>query len=190
MKTPRTPGLPAKPEFKVPDAAPLTNFDPFALAKQFDQMRSGAGMAAPTAQPITYSGSISQSPSGGAQPAFQGPQAHGATGAIGNALRLAGTAAAGAASDWGSRTTGFQQAFPSLRQTSGYRDPERNARTPGASPTSYHMQRDAQGNSRANDYVGSAKDMSAAAAYAKANGAKEVLIHNAGTGQHLHVAWS
>ena len=27
------------------------------------------------------------------------------------------------------------------------------------------------------------------AAWAKANGAKEVLQHNAGTGFHLHIAW-
>ena len=107
----------------------------------------------------------------------------------GNAPRPAAGGTGGTGGGWGAQTATFQQQFPSLRHTSGYRSPEHNARTPGASKTSYHMQRDAQGNSRANDYVGSAKDMAAAGAWAKSNGAREVLIHNAGTGQHLHIAW-
>lgn len=45
------------PAFKLPDAAPLTNFDPFELARQFDSMRtagaaSPAQFAMPTAQPV------------------------------------------------------------------------------------------------------------------------------------------
>ena len=75
------------------------------------------------------------------------------------------------------------RAFPGLRLTSAYRDPKRNAATPGASKTSWHMK------GRAVDFGGSAKDQQAGAAWAKANGAREVLVHNAGTGQHLHAAF-
>lgn len=73
--------------------------------------------------------------------------------------------------------------FPGLRLTSAYRDPARNAATPGAAKNSWHMK------GRAVDFGGSAKDMAAGAAWARANGAREVLVHNAGTGQHLHAAW-
>lgn len=69
-----------------------------------------------------------------------------------------------------------------LRVSSGYRDPDRNRRV-GGSPTSYHL------TGRAADFVGTSADMNAAAAYARANGAREVLIHNAGSGVHLHIGW-
>lgn len=69
-----------------------------------------------------------------------------------------------------------------LRVTSGYRSPAHNARI-GGSPTSWHL------TGRAADFVGNETDMQAAAAYAQQTGAVEVLIHNAGSGRHLHVAW-
>lgn len=69
-----------------------------------------------------------------------------------------------------------------LRLTSGYRDPAHNRAVNGV-PNSWHL------SGRALDFSGSAKQMAAAAGWAKANGAKEVLIHNAGSGQHLHVGW-
>ncbi len=178
-------------------APPEAAYDPFALANQFDQMRvtSQPSFSAPVVQPkpITYGGagpvpaSVPKAPQAAASPTSAGHYPgdghnHGVT------PLAPGTASQQA--DWGQKTVTFQQQFPSLRHTSGYRSPERNAATPGASPTSYHMQKDAQGNARANDYVGSPRDMAAAGAWAKANGAKEVLIHNAGTGQHLHIAWS
>lgn len=75
------------------------------------------------------------------------------------------------------------QQFPGLRLTSAYRDPARNARTPGAAKNSWHMK------GRAVDFAGNARDMASGAAWARQNGAREVLVHNAGTGQHLHVAW-
>lgn len=76
----------------------------------------------------------------------------------------------------------IQQRFPGLRFSSGYRDPVHNARVGGV-PNSWHLK------GRALDFSGSAKDMRNAAAWARQNGAREVLVHNAGSGTHLHVAW-
>jgi hypothetical protein len=69
-----------------------------------------------------------------------------------------------------------------LRFSGGHRTPERNAEVNGAT-NSYHL------SGRAADFVGSAAEMKKGADWARANGAKEVLIHNAGSGAHLHVAW-
>ena len=69
-----------------------------------------------------------------------------------------------------------------LRVTSGYRSAERN-RAVNGSATSHHL------TGRAADFVGTADQMRAAAAAARAQGAIEVLIHDAGSGTHLHVAW-
>lgn len=90
--------------------------------------------------------------------------------------------AAGRGADmWGE----FEKLFGNrLRFTSGYRDPAHNARVGGV-PNSLHM----NAANPARDYAGSAKDMFEAAAWAKQNGAREALVHNAGSGQHLHVAW-
>jgi hypothetical protein len=72
-----------------------------------------------------------------------------------------------------------------LRFTSGHRDHAHNRRVGGV-PNSYHLR---TGRSGALDFAGSARQMQAGAAWARANGAREVLIHNVGSGQHLHVAW-
>jgi pyruvate/2-oxoglutarate/acetoin dehydrogenase E1 component len=69
-----------------------------------------------------------------------------------------------------------------LRLSSGFRDPAHNRAVNGV-PNSWHL------TGHAYDFSGSASAMAAAAGWAKANGAKEVLIHNAGSGQHLHIAW-
>lgn len=69
-----------------------------------------------------------------------------------------------------------------LRVSGGYRTPERNAEVKG-SPTSHHL------TGRAGDFVGSSAQMNSAASWARSNGAREVLIHNAGSGLHLHVAF-
>ncbi len=69
-----------------------------------------------------------------------------------------------------------------LTVTGGYRTVERNNEVNG-SDTSYHL------SGRAGDFDGTRSEMDKAAAWAKANGAREVLIHNAGNGLHLHVAW-
>lgn len=72
--------------------------------------------------------------------------------------------------------------FPGLHMTSGYRDPQHNADVGGV-PNSLHTQ------GRATDWVGSPQEMAKAAEWARANGATEVLIHNVGSGQHLHIGW-
>ena len=69
-----------------------------------------------------------------------------------------------------------------MRLSSGYRDPAHNAAVNGV-PDSYHL------TGRALDFSGNSSQMNAAAAWARQNGATEVLIHNAGSGMHLHVAW-
>jgi hypothetical protein len=66
--------------------------------------------------------------------------------------------------------------------SSGYRDPAHNAAVNGV-PNSYHL------TGRALDFSGTSAQMNAAAAWARQHGATEVLIHNAGSGMHLHVAW-
>lgn len=72
--------------------------------------------------------------------------------------------------------------FPQLRFSSGYRDPAHNQRVNG-SPTSWHLK------GRALDWSGPAQYMQAAKQWALSNGAREAMIHNAGSGTHLHVAW-
>lgn len=69
-----------------------------------------------------------------------------------------------------------------LRVTGGYRTPERNSAVNG-SATSYHL------TGRAGDFVGPQSAMEAGRQWARASGARETLIHNAGSGTHLHVAW-
>jgi hypothetical protein len=77
---------------------------------------------------------------------------------------------------------GLLGAVDGLSLSSGYRDPARNAAVNGV-PNSYHL------TGRAADFSGSSAAMNAGAAWARAHGATEVLIHNAGSGLHLHVAW-
>jgi hypothetical protein len=79
--------------------------------------------------------------------------------------------------------------FPGLNLTSTYRTPERN-RAVGGVPGSYHVKR------RAADFTGSREDLEAALKYArrarigrKCTGPEEALIHDAGSGVHLHLAW-
>ena len=76
----------------------------------------------------------------------------------------------------------LHEAVPGLRLSGGYRTPERNRHVKG-SATSYHL------SGRAADFVGTAEEMRAGKAWADANGAVETLIHNAGSGTHLHVAF-
>lgn len=72
--------------------------------------------------------------------------------------------------------------FPGLRFTSGHRDPASNAAANGVK-TSKHL------TGEASDFVGSEEEMQAAANWAKSQGAK-VLIHDAGSGRHLHIEWA
>lgn len=69
-----------------------------------------------------------------------------------------------------------------LRVSGGYRTPERNNQVNGAK-NSNHL------TGRAADLVGTPAEMKAGADWAKANGAREAFVHNAGSGTHLHVAW-
>ncbi|OGG87733.1 hypothetical protein A2592_03360 [Candidatus Kaiserbacteria bacterium RIFOXYD1_FULL_42_15] len=69
-----------------------------------------------------------------------------------------------------------------LRVSGGYRTPERNFDVDGV-PNSYHL------TGRAADFVGTQSQMQAAQSWAQNNGAIEALIHNAGSGTHLHLAW-
>ena len=85
-------------------------------------------------------------------------------------------------------TSGAQQgtqqlmgAFPGLRFTSGYRDPARN-KAAGGVKNSKHL------TGQASDFVGTEEEMQQAAAWAKARGAK-VLVHDSGSGRHLHIEW-
>lgn len=80
--------------------------------------------------------------------------------------------------------TGSQQLmaqFPGMRFTSGYRDPARN-KAAGGVKNSKHL------TGQASDFVGTEEEMQQAAAWAKARGAK-VLVHDSGSGRHLHVEW-
>lgn len=84
-----------------------------------------------------------------------------------------------------SGVVGYMQELSSrfgLRVSSGYRSPEHNASVGGV-PNSNHL------TGRAGDFSGSSRQMQLGAAWARRNGAREVLIHNAGSGMHLHVAW-
>lgn len=202
MAKPRS--APTAKAFEVPEVPDLMpSYDPFAVAKQFDQLRSsfsGGGaapfqMPTPQPKPVEFGGQLPYQPAapGKAMPKGKAPVLP--KGVAANPSAQPPTAEGhgkptfNANSEWGRRTTALAQQFPGLRQTSGYRSPEHNARTPGAAKNSLHMQRDSAGNSRANDFVGSTREMQAAAAWAKAQGAREVLQHNAGTGFHLHVGW-
>lgn len=70
--------------------------------------------------------------------------------------------------------------FGGLKIGSGYRDPARNSAAGGVKG-SHHL----TGN--AVDLSGSAGDMQRGAAYAQSKGYR-VLIHNAGSGMHLHIS--
>lgn len=69
-----------------------------------------------------------------------------------------------------------------LRVSGGHRTVERNAEVGGV-PNSLHL------SGRAADFVGTRANMEAALSWARANGAREALIHDAGSGTHLHVGW-
>jgi hypothetical protein len=93
----------------------------------------------------------------------------------------------GQTSSGGSRGTAFGSKFR-LRHTSGYRDPAHNAAVGGV-PNSAHTRKDKKGRPAAEDYVGSESAMQKAAKEARRRGAKQVLVHDAGSGRHLHIEW-
>jgi uncharacterized protein YcbK (DUF882 family) len=80
-------------------------------------------------------------------------------------------------------------AVPALVVTSGLRSIERN-RFVGGVPNSLHL------SGRAVDFAGSSVALAAGYAYAcrfgppgSASGPTEALIHDSGSGRHLHLAW-
>lgn len=95
--------------------------------------------------------------------------------------------AGGSSSSGGSRGAEFGSKFR-LRHTSGYRTPAHNAEVGGV-PNSAHTRKDKKGRPAAEDYVGSESAMQKAAKEARRRGAKQVLIHDAGSGRHLHIEW-
>lgn len=72
-----------------------------------------------------------------------------------------------------------------LKLTGAGRTDDRNRQVGGAA-NSRHLFRNG---ARARDFVGTPAQMKRAADWARANGADEVLIHNAGSGTHLHIGW-
>jgi hypothetical protein len=151
---------------------------PFDAVQQFLALRDQLGTTPlPPKIEIPVIAAIEPDRTSGAPISFNGrrPQSGGGGG---GALSKPGGLTARAAEMGGK----LQSQFPGLKQTSGYRDPEHNRRVGGV-PNSKHTQ------GTAIDFVGSAGDMQNAAAWARANGADEVLVHNAGSGQHLHVSW-
>jgi Lysozyme like domain/Peptidase M15 len=71
---------------------------------------------------------------------------------------------------------------PGLRLTSGWRSAADNAAAGGVANSS-HL------SGRAADFVGTSRQMALGQAWARRHGAAEALIHDAGSGLHLHVAW-
>lgn len=79
--------------------------------------------------------------------------------------------------------------FPALTLTSGRRTAERNRQVGGA-PRSFHLA------GRAADFAGPAQTLDQAARWIRTHrltprctGPEEVLVHNSGSGLHLHGAW-
>lgn len=153
--------------------------NPLDVVAEFDAMRRGLGAAPSSLQSYSPPQPSPQRPTtpsvSGAPAAGGGPAPVPATGLVDfGGKKLDGSVL--------SYANEISRRFPGLRFTSGYRDPNHNSRVNGV-PTSWHLK------GRAMDWAGSAREMADAAAWARANGAREVLIHNAGSGQHLHTAW-
>jgi hypothetical protein len=87
-------------------------------------------------------------------------------------------------------TRAFAAAFEKkygLRFSSGYRSPAQN-KAAGGVPNSNHM-KGSPSNPGAIDLVGSTENMYAAAAEARRLGVPEVLVHDVGSGLHLHMGF-
>ena len=115
MAKPRS--APTARRFELPEAAPLTSFDPFALAKQFDQMRAGASAGGPgqfvmpAPKQIEYGGRLA----GPAAPTWA-PQAQRYDGAVRSVPGK--TAAAG---------SGYRQWVDTIAQIKGLNESDKKA---------------------------------------------------------------
>lgn len=154
---------------------------PFDLVRQFDALRQSQG--GPTQLGSYEPPQIGPRQDNGAAPPTAAPQR--------SAVRGGAAAPLGALAPYG----GYQfsaDVVPEvdryaksygLRPTSGYRDPEHNREVNG-SPTSDHLR------GKAGDFVGPAKTMYQALTAARRDPrVKQALVHNAGSGLHLHIAW-
>lgn len=152
----------------------------FDLVKQFDAMRG------------QYTAPLSVSSAGYGQQAIGGMKgAYGATSGGKSAREqsdLVPDATSGRVSyggyEFDPEFVGYvkqlNDAVPGLRVASGYRDPERNRQVNGVQ-NSMHL------SGKAVDFSGSARDMQNAAGMAQQLGLR-YLIHDAGSGMHLHVS--
>ena len=161
-------------------AAPST----FDLVKQFDAMR-GQYSAPLTSASATYG----RQAIGGTRGAYGASQG-GAQGGLqdGDGWDVTPDASTGRVKYEGfefdpkfvSNVRKIKETFPQLRVSSGYRDPEFNRQINGV-PNSLHL------TGRAVDFSRSARDMQNAAGFADRLGLR-YLIHDAGSGMHLHVS--
>lgn len=81
---------------------------------------------------------------------------------------------------WGA--TRLQNEVPGIRVTSGWRSPQHNAEVGGV-PTSGHL------DGWCTDHAGPMRRLRRAAQLAHRIGCRQTLIHDSGTGVHLHVDW-
>lgn len=72
--------------------------------------------------------------------------------------------------------------FPTLRLTSAWRSPAQNRRAHGVKNSGHLL-------GWCTDFVATPLEMSRAAARAREMGAYQVLVHDSGSGLHLHVDW-
>lgn len=148
--------------------------DVFSLVQQFDKMRQGlgtggGGVGRPMEKPQPVGQAYGQQQ---VQPAVAGRPASGLVDFRGHKFDA-------------SVMPSIEQLvskFGGLRVSGGHRTPERNVAVNGVK-NSRHLA------GKGADFVADAKTMQQAAAWAKQQGIPEVLIHNAGSGQHLHLGW-
>jgi hypothetical protein len=154
----------------------------FDLVKQFDAMRGGtanAPMSTSAYKPPEQSMSAAHSAGDGHDHSGGADYTPTTRKGLGNG-QMSSFGGYQFASDFTPFVQDIVSRYGGLRVSSGYRSPEANRAANGVQ-NSYHL----TGN--AVDLSGSEKDMQAGAAYARSQGYR-VLIHNAGSGQHLHIS--
>ncbi len=155
-------------EVEAPSFTSGQKSSPFAAVQNANAQRQGFG-GIPAHSPPPAPAASASSPASGTPSSFGGP--------TGNLIAYGGSQIDGALLPYAQQLTSMGLTF-----NGGYRDPARNAAVNGV-PNSWHL------SGRAMDFSGTTAQMQAGATWARQNGANEVLIHNAGSGLHLHVAW-